>query len=115
MPVRPTACLVIACAECGLTPWEENERVRHFATLAEAKNHLRDWRWEGDIPLLCPPCTAEADCVELGHEWSVWHPCRCGRELAGHRDGCPEVRWCRRCGTADYAYAETHANPRQVA
>lgn len=104
MPMYPTACIVIVCAQCGLTPWDEHPTTPHFRSLAEAKPHLGDWRWEGDVPLLCPPCAAEEDCATYGHDWSDWQDCRCGGQIRTHRDGCPQVRWCHRCLAADYAY-----------
>lgn len=105
MPIHPFVGIVATCTNCGPAYWTELDSVPYFSSIPAAKAGLSGWRWEGDLPLLCPTCAAEEDCARFGHEFSRWHDCRCGGAVHGDAD-CPRLRWCGRCGVPDYAHQD---------
>lgn len=110
---------LVRCEECGMPARNDAGRELGFVDLMAALDSpaIADWRTDRTgTPSLCPSCVAAADCETYGHEFGEWYTCRCNGQIAWHAGhGCPDYRYCLRCGVNDDpSYPDTTAR-REVA
>jgi hypothetical protein len=88
-----TTCWTMLCAECG-TDWADDAQTRsHFDTDEQAEMFLfadGGFTTRDDGRVLCPGCSARADCAEDGHQYLPWRPAPDHIEI--------EWRCCGHCG-----------------
>jgi hypothetical protein len=102
--VRTRVCVEVGCDGGCTNPFADFDWTPHFESVGQARAELAGWRWNDvDGTVLCPGCSAAADCARDGHRWGEWLECRCGGRISGHGpDGCPRYRICGRCGDGDW-------------
>ena len=87
----PVTCWVMLCAACRIDWADGPETVSHFDTAEQAETYLfgdGGFTTREDGRVLCPGCSARADCAEDGHHrYLPWWP---------SLDD-PEIEW-RHCG-----------------
>lgn len=97
---------VARCDECDHLAQADNGYAAHYLSRAHALDsaELADWRTDRTgTPSLCPSCAAVADCNTYGHEFGDWYACRCNGTIGWHAThGCPDYRYCTRCGVNDH-------------
>ena len=105
MSTRETACVVLACDDCGQVAFNgddhgEHASELHFGDVVEAYRTAREAGWWAERDrVVCGWCLTVAACVHLGHQWSQWHETD-GPWWADHYRG--RARICGECQTVDY-------------
>ena len=94
--VTTSTCVVVLCADCRDTVWEDTDGLPHWPSLAEAVKVLDGWDWLDPARPVCPRCRVRRACAAAGHLWGTWRTCGCGGRISDHESGCRRFRVCER-------------------